>query len=240
MQEWINAGKDLLFPPSCRGCTKLLSATEEALCEECLRDVAFIESPKCTGCGRELSNSTSGDHLCGACLRRKTKLLFSKAVAITHYQEPVSTLLHSLKYGGDLSVLPALRAILASKTGVTLQEEDRVVPVPLHIKRLRYRGFNQAVLIARLFFPKNLNCILVDALQRVRHTDPQTDLDGAARRKNLRHAFAVSSKDTIRGRKIILVDDVYTTGTTVSECSRALLVAGAREVQVLTLARVRE
>ena len=162
------------------------------------------------------------------------------ASAVTHYQEPVSTLLHRLKYDGDLSVLSALQVIVDGGESVTLEAEDRVVPVPLHIKRLRSRGFNQAVLIARLFFPDNCSQILVDVLRRVRHTDPQTGLDGVARRKNLRNAFTVSEKSAVSNRKIVLIDDVYTTGTTVLECSRALLAAGAEEVRVLTLARVLE
>jgi ComF family protein len=237
LREWVAAGKELLFPCSCLGCSIPMPVAGVALCEECLQSVALIESPKCPVCGCELADSVSGDHLCGSCLRNKP--LFSTAYAVAHYQEPVAAFLHSLKYGGDLSVLPALEAIAALGTSVTLTEEDRIVPVPLHIRRLRHRGFNQAVLIARLFFPDKNNLILVDTLQRIRHTDPQTGLDGAARRKNLRDAFTVRDKDEIRGRRLIVVDDVYTTGTTVLECSRALLAAGAKDVQVLTLARVR-
>lgn len=239
MRQWIRAGTDLFFPVSCPVCSKPVSALEEALCETCLKDVAFVVSPQCRCCGRQFSSATSGDHLCGACLQGRNTLPFSTATAMCHYQEPVSVLLHRLKYGGDLSVLPSLREIIALKMDVVLGDDDRVVPVPLHIKRLRSRGFNQAVLIARLFFQGNLDHILVDVLRRVRHTDPQTGLDGTARRKNLLNAFAVEDADTIRNRKIILVDDVYTTGTTVAECSHTLLSAGASEVQVLTLARVR-
>ena len=240
LREWVTAGKDLLFPLSCPGCSAVLPAAGEALCGECLQSVALIESPKCSVCGCEFPDSAPGDHFCGSCLRRKSKPHFSTASAVAHYQEPVSTFLHSLKYGGDLSVLPALRAIMALGTPVTLTEEDRIVPVPLHIQRLRHRGFNQALLIARLFFSEEKDLILLDTLQRIRHTDPQTGLDGAARRKNLRDAFTVRDTSEVRGRRVVLVDDVFTTGTTVSECSRALLAAGAKDVQVLTLARVRE
>lgn len=240
LREWVAAGKELLFPLSCLGCLMPMPAAGEVLCDACLQSVALIESPKCPACGCELRDSVSGDHFCGSCLRRKNKLPFSTACAVAHYQEPVSTFLHSLKYGGDLSVLPALEAIAAMGTVVTPTEEDRIVPVPLHIRRLRHRGFNQAVLIAELFFPDKKGLILVDTLQRIRNTDPQTGLDGIARRKNMREAFTVRDRDEIKGRRIIVIDDVYTTGTTVSECSRALLAAGAKDVQVLTLARVRE
>jgi len=230
--------KNLLFPPVCSGCLEPLPSSDKSFCDTCFQRIAFIHSPKCPRCGHEFRNSTEGDHLCGTCLRRKHKDPFSRAMAVARYQEPVSTLLRSLKYDGDLSVLAALQSIVASADTLTLDKEDRIVPVPLHVKRLRSRGFNQAALIARLFFPAMETHILLDVVQRVRHTNPQMGLDGVARRKNLHDAFAVSNRSKIKGRKIILIDDVFTTGTTVLECSRVLIAAGAKEVQVLTVAKV--
>ena len=237
MRQWMIAGKELLFPQSCLGCLQPVTGTGKALCAGCLEGVALIGSPKCPACGKELDASVAGDHLCGSCLRKRPP--FSTAYAVAHYQEPVSTFLHKLKYDGDLSVLPALQAIVELGLPVTLTKEDRVIPVPLHLQRLRRRGFNQAVLIARLFFPDKKDLIMVDSLQRIRHTEPQTGLDGTARRKNLHNAFMVSERDAIRGRRVVLVDDVFTTGTTAAACSRALLEGGARDVHVLTVARVR-
>jgi ComF family protein len=115
---------------------------------------------------------------------------------------------------------------------------DAIVPVPLFSSRLKKRGLNQSQLLARIFFPQAGDALLVDALVRIRNTPPQTTLDGAARRKNLKGAFAVRDPMAIRGRRIFLVDDVLTTGTTVTECGKALLAAGAREVWVVTVARV--
>ena len=229
---------DLLFPPGCVICKEVLSSSEMAICRGCFQQIQYIQSPLCSCCGRELSDSASGDHLCGRCLRRRP--FFHKARGIAHYQEPVSDLLHRLKYQGDSSVLPALQEITASMVPFLLQPEDRVVVVPLHLKRLRSRGFNQALILARLFFPDHREQILTDVLQRVRHTIPQTELNGAERRKNLRNAFGVKNSRTISGRRLVLIDDVFTTGSTVNECSRVLLAAGAREVSVLTFARVRE
>lgn len=151
----------------------------------------------------------------------------------------MSSLLHRLKYQGDTSVLSALREIIGRRDSFCLQEQDRIIPVPLHVSRLRQRGFNQSLVLAKLFFPNQKDLIQVDTLTRIRHTIPQTGLDGIARRKNLHQAFIVRFPERVRGRKIVLVDDVFTTGTTVAECSRMLLRAGADEVRVLTLARVR-
>ncbi|MDG4475500.1 ComF family protein [Thiovibrio frasassiensis] len=116
---------------------------------------------------------------------------------------------------------------------------DWIVPVPLHPKRLRERGFNQALLLARAFFPKDRR-ITHDLLVRTRVTEPQTRFNGKARRTNLKNAFGVVKPQHIPGKKILLIDDVFTTGTTVNECARVLKKAGAADVMVLTLARVKE
>ena len=238
LQEWLKGVKDLLFPPSCFVCSVSPSGAACGICSDCLQNVSLISTPLCSVCGREMPDSAAGDHLCGSCLRKRPP--YSSARGIAHYQEPVASLLHSLKYQGDTSALPALQEIIALSAPAAPTEEDRIIPVPLYIHRLRQRGFNQALLLAQLFFPQRKNCILVDTLRRIRHTVPQTGLNGVARRKNMRKAFSVRNAKQVQGRKIILVDDVYTTGTTVAECSRVLFAAGAREVHVLTLARVRE
>lgn len=232
----LQAMGELIFPPFCLACGGGVNGEEKAICASCRQEVAYISSPLCRSCGRVLNDSTGGDHLCGMCLQNRPA--YTSARGIVHYQEPVTDLLHRFKYQGDTSVLPAFKAIIRNTKVFELQDEDRVVVVPLHLKRLRNRGFNQALLLAELFFPDRKKQILVDALQRIRHTVPQTGLDGITRRKNLRKAFAVSTPEKIAGRRIILVDDVYTTGTTVNECSKVLLRADAVEVHVVTLARV--
>ena len=238
LQKWISATSDLLFPPTCIVCSTAGGVVKGAICDKCLKSVEFIESPMCPVCGREFSDSASGDHLCGSCLRKSP--FFSEASAVAHYQEPMATLLHSLKYQGDMAVLPALQTIVALCPAISLKGNERIIPVPLHIKRLRQRGFNQAVLIAELFFPEHKDLFLVDSQERIRHTSSQTGLDGAERRRNLHGAFGVRNNIALQGKKVILVDDVYTTGSTANECSRALLAAGAHSVSVLTLARVKE
>lgn len=114
-----------------------------------------------------------------------------------------------------------------------------IVPVPLHPSRLQERGFNQALLLAWAFFPKDQR-VISNLLIRSRSTAPQTGFSGAARRTNLKNAFTVVKPYRLTGKKVLLVDDVFTTGTTVNECARVLKKAGAAEVMVLTLARVTE
>jgi ComF family protein len=115
---------------------------------------------------------------------------------------------------------------------------DLIVPIPLFINRLRRRGFNQAVILAREFFPYRKGDIRADLLRRVRDTGAQTSLSGVARRNNLGSAFQLRDGRGVTGKRICLVDDVYTTGTTVNECAKILQEGSAEDVRVLTLARV--
>lgn len=234
----IRAGSDLLFPPSCVVCSIPLFQSQIGLCERCRQKIPLICSPLCTVCGRELCDSAKGDHLCGLCLRKTP--FFTSARGIAHYQAPVANLLHRLKYQTDFSVIPALREIVRMGAPVHLSKDDRIIPVPLHRHRLHSRGFNQALLLAELIFPDGKACLLRNVLLRIRSTTPQTGLSGMERRRNLKNAFTVCKASKVQNRKIFLVDDVYTTGTTVSECSRVLLAAGAKEIHVLTFARVNE
>jgi ComF family protein len=150
----------------------------------------------------------------------------------------VNTLLHRLKYNADTTVLPALATVISPFNENMHLTCDIIVPVPLHRKRLRLRGLNQALYLARLFFPEKHDLICCSALKRGKYTEPQTGLDGRERRRNLRGAFALSDAALIRGKHVCLVDDVYTTGTTLNECSKVLRKAGASKITVLTLARV--
>jgi ComF family protein len=145
---------------------------------------------------------------------------------------------HKLKYARDLSVIPALVELVNHYDLNEFSDINCVVVVPLHLRRLRQRGFNQAAVLARLFFADNLPLIKSDWLVRTRNTVPQTKLGKRARRKNLKDAFQVRAAVDFKGAGVCLVDDVFTTGTTVRECSKVIMASGASEVRVLTLARV--
>lgn len=135
-------------------------------------------------------------------------------------------------------MIPVLPELAAGFDLLAFADCRWIVPVPLHRQRLRRRGLNQAAILAAHFFADRRKDILFDGLVRVRNTLPQAGLDGVARRKNLRGAFQVTKAQQIDGAVVCLVDDVFTTGTTAGECSRALCAAGAETVKVLTLARV--
>jgi ComF family protein len=241
-RKWGWGCKELIFPSHCSFCQVVLARKGQMICDDCLSRIQYLQSPICSCCGREFPVSSGQDHLCGTCLRRLP--VYSWARAVVSYKAPVSHLLHRLKYKADMRELPTIAAIIAPFIVDSLHdfkpEADRVIPVPLFPSRLKKRGINQSLLLARIFFPEAGKALLVDTLIRIRDTPPQTTLDGAARRKNLRNAFWVRHPEAVNGRRVFLVDDVFTTGTTVIECSKALLAAGAVEICVVTVARVDE
>lgn len=239
MQALFKAILDLLLPSFCLACEKPLGSAPDLLfCPDCLEKILWIQSPLCPCCGRVYLVAPGGDHHCGACLASPKH--FSRARALFLYEEPLKKVIHRFKYQGKTACLKSFARFadnlphLAEVAGA-----DLIMPVPLHPTRLRERGFNQALLLARALFPKDRR-IVTSLLVRCRPTKPQTSFNGAARRTNLKNSFAVLKPHLLTGKRILLVDDVFTTGTTVNECARVLKKAGAVEVMVLTLARVKE
>jgi ComF family protein len=231
----FTAVKDLLFPPLCLGCERRLESSRPPLfCPDCLAELVFIRSPCCHCCG--IPFAAGVDHWCGDCLARHYAFDFARSLFL--YEPPLSLLIRSLKFGGHLTGLSTLGALTARSGLLGLfGEPDLILPVPLHRIRLRERGFNQALLIARGCFPQWKNRIETGLLLRRRSTIPQSLLTGKERRGNLKNVFSLASGSNVAGKQVLLVDDVFTTGSTVNECSRALRLAGAGRIEVFTLAR---
>jgi ComF family protein len=202
----------------------------------CAADITLITPPFCTCCGMSFNFAAGGSHLCSTCLN--SPYFFSKARAILAYNDGAAKLIHSFKYNGSTAQFSTFKD-LWEKSGLEndLCSPDLIIPVPLHLERLRERGFNQALLLAQIFFSHQKEKISPHLLKRLKKTPHQTTLSGQARRKNMKTAFAVSNQEMIKGKNIILIDDVFTTGTTINECAKILHQAGAHEIQVLTLAR---
>lgn len=235
MPSLFGAIQDLLFPPTCLGCTRRLDSSRPPLfCQECLGQVVLIGSPRCPCCGIPFTTGT--DHLCGDCLQHH--YAFDCARSLVLYQPPVADIILRLKFAGQLSGLNSLRQLAAAAACLhELSEPELIVPVPLHASRLRSRGFNQATLIARACFPQWVDRLEVDGLYRNRLTTPQTQLSGRERRSNLQRVFAVKNGIEVQDKRILVVDDVFTTGSTVNECARVLRRAGAARIEVFTVAR---
>jgi ComF family protein len=233
----VEALLDLLFPPACISCgAGNIPDSQTMLCQTCREELEPISGPLCTCCGIPFT-ANNNDHLCGLCLT--SHYHFNKARAILHYKPPLTEIISSFKYHGRLTGLKTFRALQVQSTHLAgLARPEIIIPVPLHRKRLQERGFNQALVLARTFYPEERKLIDFRTLIRQRHTNPQTGLSGKVRRQNLKNAFLVTNEEKVKGKRVVLVDDVFTTGATASECARVLKRAGAAEVNVLTLARV--
>jgi ComF family protein len=235
MSFLFRALKDLLFPPHCLGCKRRLDSSLPPLfCVECADTLTFIRSPRCLCCG--IPFVSGADHLCGLCLNGRHA--FDLARALLYYRPPVSDIIVSLKFNGNLAGIASLRALITEvKLLDAFIEPDIILPVPLHTRRLRQRGFNQAVVISNGCLSNWKKKIETGLLVRHRPTSPQSLLSGDERRSNLKNAFSLADPNRIAGMRVLLVDDVYTTGSTVNECSRVLRKAGAERIEVFTLAR---
>ncbi len=226
---------DFFLPRLCVFCEAPVEVTADtAVCGSCAEGIPAVTSPLCLRCGRLFPWRQGQDRTCHIC--RQEPPPFAKARAAVVYEEegPTGQAVKRLKYGRRLEYLPVLQSWLRRPACLELASQAGVIiPVPLHAKRLRERGFNQALLLAQAL----PGVVLRDTLRRIRPTRPQTGLDPLARRGNVQGAFAVTRPWEVEGQNVLLVDDVYTTGATVQECARVLRAAGAREVNVLTAAR---
>jgi len=229
--------QELCFPAVCLICQRSVPAFSEIhLCPGCREKMSLIAPPLCLCCGVEFA-AGGESHLCGRCLAQPPG--FTRARAIFRYDEASAALVHGFKYGGRTVARQTFRALAALALPLAdLEPPDLIVPVPLHPKRLKERGFNQALVLARFLFPEQRRLICPNTLIRNRWTEPQVALSGQQRRRNLGGAFSLRRPDRVAGRRVLLVDDVFTTGTTLNECARVLKQHGAARVEALTLARV--
>jgi len=208
-----------------------------AVCPECEAQIEWVASPLCTCCGRVFPSRDGTDRVCGDCQTDPPPFARARAAAVYDNDGPAGQAIKRFKYSRQMAYLPVMQHWLQRPICLELvADADLLVPVPLHPKRLKHRGFNQAWLLARAF--PEAACAR-EAVVRTRHTVPQVELKGKKRRDNVKGAFAVPESALVKGKNVLLIDDLFTTGSTVGECAKVLRQAGARRVEVLTVARVK-
>jgi ComF family protein len=231
-----------IYPPTCADCgIPLHSDRSGPFCPDCLRTLELISEPYCPVCGVPYTTEIPNPHLCGDCLGGIH--YFDRARSTGSYRGSLREVLHRFKYGGRTSLARPLAQMLTApgKHLAQLHKIDRIIPVPLHPKRLRQRGFNQASLLARRLGSALKISVDYASLKRSRWTEPQTGLTRRQRAANVRGAFGLKAPEKVRGKGVLLLDDVLTTGETVNQCVRVLKRdGGAKEVVVLTVARTVE
>jgi ComF family protein len=236
---WYRQAVRFVMPVECISCNRLLGTDPVPFfCCTCWDRIEPITGPKCSRCDQPFVSSAAIswtlDHQCQNCLVRPPA--YERAWTLFPYLPPLQDAICAFKYHGKLALAKPLAALMIRAMPTEIQG-DVIVPVPLHPARLREREFNQALLLADLLGHHLNRPVATTILVRILATDPQTTLTRQERLRNLRQAFAVRNAQVLADRRVLLIDDVFTTGTTVNECAKALLKAGALSVSILTLAR---
>lgn len=222
---------DALYPPRCAACA-LVGC--DGWCEECADRIPYVTPPVCARCGTPIDPE-------GFCPSCPVHLLVPEAVrAVTHFGGVVRAAIHRFKYEKRPSLASALARLLIEAWHTPLTEPlhaaEVVIPVPIHRERERERGFNQSALLAGEFCQSTGLPLLQNALERTVYRQPQVGLGEAERRENVKDAFRVVHPPAVEGKSVLLIDDVWTTGSTLNEAARTLLAAGAARVFAYTVA----
>jgi len=239
--EWCaTAGRRLLdsvLPPLCLGCNEIV-AEPGALCATCWPAFSFIAAPMCARCGVPFAEDIGENAQCGACLRRPPRYLRARSALV--YDDRSRRLVLPFKHGDRTDMAKSCGLWMARAGRELLQDADMLIPVPLHWRRAWHRRYNQSGALARVIEHASGVKLRGELLQRVRPTEQQVGLSRPQRASNVQGAFKVPAdrQPEIAGRRVILIDDVLTSGATADACARALLRAKAVQVDVLVFARV--
>lgn len=233
LQEMFETAIVFLYPSKCRVCDGFLGvASMPYICAKCWQDVQYLKPPWCDICGTPDVNG-----LCDACATSPPRYGQLRTVAL--YQTTLQQAIHLFKFEKKKVFARHLIQLINAQTPVDCEVAtyDFILPIPIHKKRLRERGFNQATLLAKGIAKTENIPVLMDTLVRKRHTVAQSSLDREARQQNIVGAFEVRNPDVIRGKRLLVIDDVFTTGATIREAVNELWTVDPAEIDVLTLAR---
>ncbi len=229
---------DVIFPSHCLYCDRIISKNS-LFCNNCWPKLRFITEPNCKICSYPFEiEITNIQPLCAACLSKKPS--FDKSITIFRYNYVIKKIIRDLKYYNQTFIAKKVAKILANKIKNQLDEYDALIALPLHQKRLRKRGYNQSHLICKelsKIFPQLI--FHHDLIFRVKNTESQSLLRKKQRNKNLKRAFLVNKKyrEFVKGKRMLLLDDVITTGATLENCAKELKRRKAKEITVITIAK---
>lgn len=230
------AALDLVYPPACAGCG-VLTGSKASLCPKCWSRLAFIERPYCEVLGTPFSHDLGPGILSADAIANPPP--FDRLRSVALYDDLARVLVQSLKYRDRTDLAPMMAGWMLRAGDGAVEAADLIVPVPLHRFRLVWRKFNQAAELSRALAAASGTPVLFDVVRRTKRTRRQIGLGPRAREENVRGAFSITQegREKLFGRRVVLVDDVYTTGATVSAVTRTLKRAGVADVTVLTFAR---
>lgn len=228
-----------LYPAQCRVCdTPLGLEAVPYFCQECWQKIQFVERPWCEICGIPHPDKRATASVCDKCAGAPPR--YGKLRTIAFYEEPFQQVLHLFKFGKRTGLASPLIQLMLARLpdDCRIEDYDFILPIPIHKKRLRERGFNQSLLLAEGIAKAKGMPVATDILIRQKHTKAQSSLTGrAARQENITDAFELRNPKAAFGKRFLLIDDVFTTGATVQEAVKELWKADPAEIDVLTLAR---
>lgn len=238
-KDLLKGIRDIIYPPLCFSCRNKLSAgyTDSFICPGCWAKIKKNTPPFCRRCGRQLKEYRVRGNICPSCIRRPP--VFDRAFSPCSYEGVLKELIRAFKYGNNDFLGPLLSSLMVEfikDYELPLEFIDAIIPVPLHKTRLREREFNQAQVLSEHLSQEFGIEVMADNLIRIRSTRPQADLQGDERLQNVKGSFSVRQGQALRGKNILLVDDVLTTGATSSEAAATLKESGAGIVFVLSVA----
>ncbi len=235
IQTTTRKAMNFLFPPMCPYCAQRLELPHR-ICPKCFAKIRFIDNPKCDCCGRPFDFKVYGETLCGKCLT--TRNAYDKVRAAFLYDQFSRIPILTFKNADRTELAKTLTHFLFTAGQELFPQTDVIVAVPIHRYRLFKRTYNQSAVLARLLSARIKKPFLAGVLYRIRPTKSQGHLSPTKRKRNVANAFRVKSNKHLKGRSVLLIDDVFTTGATANECAKALKRAGAKNVFVLTIAMV--
>ncbi len=224
---------DLVYPPFCEICGSKLTVEERYICSFCLKKIRINSRPFCKFCSRHLSYERE---LCNECITRKSYIEQVWSWGI--YDGILKKCIHLFKYKKKVYLLNLFKNSLFEflEQNLIMKNIDIIIPVPLYVAKLKERTFNQAQILARIF-TKHYKIRTINALKKVKATQPQNKLSKLMRQQNVKGVFIVEKAETFYKKRVLIVDDIFTTGSTLNECAKMLLKAGAEIVYGFTLAR---
>lgn len=230
----LNKLLSIFLPETCRVCHKILKDSKK-ICLDCEEKIPWVEKPFCTQCGMPYESSTSLDHPCYQCTTKPPLFEWHRSCAT--YKEPINNLVYQFKYNSRLDLAPLFTSWIRQKHSNFLNKIDYLIPIPLSTKRLKKRTYNQSVELAKELSSQAGIPVLINSLKKNKETLPQTELPRNKRIENLRGAFSWNdSQDKLKNKKVILIDDVYTTGSTLVSCAKVLHKYKPSTIGALTVA----
>ena len=218
------------------GCIVCGRATTSAVCTDCSNSIRYIQQPYCTKCGQPFTTHSGISHVCYDCIKGKNKFTLSRAVF--EYNGAIVKLIHRFKFGDrvNLSSFFSEELFKLYEAHFAAKDITAILPVPLSTHRLKHRSYNQTQLLAEALSRKLSIPVFPQILEKIKETPPQSLLSAEKRRENVKDAYKVTDRKTLKGKKVLLIDDVITTGATVNACTRALMRAGIKQVYVTAIA----